>query len=310
MAVAVLDVAAGVLKSADGKFLVAQRTKLGRYCGQWEFPGGKIEAGETSGQALLRELREELAINATEFRPLITLVHQYPEFCVRLHVFLVTKWTGKVESVEGQPLYWGALTDLKDMKMLAADAPIFSALELPSIYVFTPVEVSVDQINSRVQTFGSDYFVRLRLPALSMPDYEAFARQVIQGGHIERSKLILDRGVELSRKLGCGVHLPEYELIQSRNGLPDDLPHSIASIHGVNELKKAADIGVDALVIGAIKQTDSHPRQPGIGWEEFSRLVEQSSMPAYAIGGLSTEDLNQSWIHGAQGIAGISSFWR
>ena len=149
-----IDVAAGVLINADGQILIAQRTYPAKYAGQWEFPGGKLEAAENAEEALKRELHEELGITVTAARPLIQLEHCYPEFTVRLHVFSVSSWQGMPHSREGQPLRWVSLQELKGLPLLAADAPIISALALSAHYIISPEQIPVAELNSRVAKFS------------------------------------------------------------------------------------------------------------------------------------------------------------
>lgn len=123
-----ITVAAGVLKDAGGRVLIAQRPPGGHVGGHWEFPGGKLNDGELPGQALVRELQEELGITVESASPLMTYRHAYPERVVELHVFLVASYTGEPRGVEGQPLRWVAPDELESAGLLEADLPIAAAL--------------------------------------------------------------------------------------------------------------------------------------------------------------------------------------
>jgi 8-oxo-dGTP diphosphatase len=107
----ITEVAVGVLMRADGHYLLAQRPDGKPYAGYWEFPGGKLEAGESVEAALARELREELGIDidmaaCTRWH---TLEHDYPHAYVRLHFCKVTAWRGEPHGCEGQALAWQTL---------------------------------------------------------------------------------------------------------------------------------------------------------------------------------------------------------
>jgi 8-oxo-dGTP diphosphatase len=102
----VTEVAVGILVRADGCFLLGQRPPGKPYAGYWEFPGGKIEAGETIHAALVRELHEELGINVLASAPWRVLEHDYPHAYVRLHLLKVTGWHGEPTGREGQALCW------------------------------------------------------------------------------------------------------------------------------------------------------------------------------------------------------------
>ncbi|MEO8224795.1 MAG: 8-oxo-dGTP diphosphatase MutT [Gammaproteobacteria bacterium] len=123
-----IRVAAGVLRDAAGRVLIARRPAGGHVGGFWEFPGGKLQAGETPDQALARELQEELGVTVESALPFMSYRHTYPERVVELHVFAVTGYAGEPRGVEGQPLRWVTLKELPSAGLLEADLPIAEAL--------------------------------------------------------------------------------------------------------------------------------------------------------------------------------------
>ena len=122
-------VAAGVLCNALGEVLIAERLCDGPFNGLWEFPGGKIDAGESPLEALRRELHEELGIVVTSTEEFVNLSHQYADRSVDLEFFLVKDWDGEPHGVEGQRLRWVAISDLDSDELLPADAPLVDALK-------------------------------------------------------------------------------------------------------------------------------------------------------------------------------------
>lgn len=122
-----LDVAAGVLRRGE-QVLLAERVRGGHGRGYWEFPGGKIESGETPAEALARELAEEIGVVIAEPAPLVTVSHDYPGRSVCLHVFEVRRWSGEPGGREGQALRWCEIAALGDMRLLEANAPVVAAL--------------------------------------------------------------------------------------------------------------------------------------------------------------------------------------
>lgn len=123
-----IPVAAGVLRDASSRVLIARRPDGGHAGGFWEFPGGKIQSGESPLQALCRELAEEIGIQVSTAVPLMTFRHSYPERVVELHVFEVSHYSGEPQGLEGQPLRWVAVDELATAGLLAADLPIAEAL--------------------------------------------------------------------------------------------------------------------------------------------------------------------------------------
>jgi 8-oxo-dGTP diphosphatase len=123
-------VAAVALVDADGRILLAQRPEGKAMAGLWEFPGGKIESGETPEVALIRELQEELGIDtwASCLAPLTFASHSYDDFHLLMPLFICRKWDGQVSSQEGQALKWVRPADLRNYPMPAADLPLIPIL--------------------------------------------------------------------------------------------------------------------------------------------------------------------------------------
>lgn len=105
----ITEVAVGVLVKPDGQFLLTSRPEGKVYAGYWEFPGGKVETGESVEQALARELHEEIGIRIGAAHPWQTLVMDYPHARVRLNFCKVYDWTGGFQMLEGQQMAWAAL---------------------------------------------------------------------------------------------------------------------------------------------------------------------------------------------------------
>lgn len=123
-------VAAVALIDRDGRVLLAQRPEGKSMAGLWEFPGGKIEAGETPEQALVRELHEELGIETWDscLAPLSFASHSYPDFHLLMPVFACRKWNGVARGREGQTLKWVKVSDFAKYEMPPADIPLIPVL--------------------------------------------------------------------------------------------------------------------------------------------------------------------------------------
>jgi 8-oxo-dGTP diphosphatase len=123
-------VAACALIDADGRVLIAQRPAGRPMAGLWEFPGGKVEAGERPEQCLIRELKEELAIAVNEacLAPLTFASHAYPDFHLLMPLYVCRRWDGIVTAQEGQRLAWVRPERLRDFPMPPADTPLVSHL--------------------------------------------------------------------------------------------------------------------------------------------------------------------------------------
>lgn len=123
-------VSAVALIDADGRVLLAQRPEGKSMAGLWEFPGGKVEPGETPEMALIRELQEELGINTWEscLAPLTFASHSYEEFHLLMPVFACRKWAGQLQAREGQVLKWVRVNEMRDYPMPPADIPLIAML--------------------------------------------------------------------------------------------------------------------------------------------------------------------------------------
>jgi 8-oxo-dGTP diphosphatase len=129
----VTEVAVGVLLRADGAVLLADRPAGKAYAGYWEFPGGKVEAGETVAVALARELREEIGVEIGPSAPWVTFEFDYPHAYVRLHFERVYAWTGTPQAHEGQRLAFHALDAAAPAPLLPAAIPALRWLRLPDL---------------------------------------------------------------------------------------------------------------------------------------------------------------------------------
>ncbi|MEM0924283.1 MAG: 8-oxo-dGTP diphosphatase MutT [Pseudomonadota bacterium] len=123
-------VAAVALIDPDGRVLLAQRPPGKSMAGLWEFPGGKVESGETPEACLIRELQEELGIDTWEscLAPLSFASHSYPEFHLLMPLFACRKWQGVVQGREGQELAWVSPRRLAEFPMPPADLPLLPVL--------------------------------------------------------------------------------------------------------------------------------------------------------------------------------------
>ena len=217
----IVEVAAAVLQRPDGSFLLAQRPPDKIWAGYWEFPGGKIESGETPYHALSRELREELGIEVETAYPWITRVFTYPHATVRLNFFRVTAWHGELHPHEGQAFAWQInppqLPFAKKggrhgvIPILPANAPALRALELPSLYAISNVqELGEEEFMQRLETALRKglRLVQLREKHLSRDELRALALRVMKLAHAHGARVLLNADVELAQEVGAdGVQL-------------------------------------------------------------------------------------------------------
>lgn len=123
-----IRVVAAALYDREGRVLIADRPPGKHMAGRWEFPGGKVDAGESDAEALTRELREELGVSVSAAHPLLEITHDYPDRRVVLSMWRVERWSGEPQALDGQRLKWVAPARLFDGDILEADRPFIEAL--------------------------------------------------------------------------------------------------------------------------------------------------------------------------------------
>ena len=304
-------VAAAVIEQPDGRFLLGRRPAGTAYAGYWEFPGGKLEAGETPHDALVRELQEELGIRVVEAHPWITREHVYEHAHVRLHFFRVTAWQGELQPLQHDALSWQTPGELDVAPLLPANAPILAALTLPGFYAISQAaELGVSEQLLRLERALQRglRLVQLREPGLPAERRHALALAMQTLCARYGARLMINGELALAQACGAaGLHLPARELM--RLAARPDLPLVAASCHDAAELAQAQRLGLDFVVLGPVQATASHPGVAGMGWESFAALIDGYSLPVYALGGLSRADEALARAAGAQGVAALRAAW-
>ena len=305
----VVHVACGALINAAGEALLAQRPEGKIAAGYWEFPGGKIEPGESPHAALLRELHEELGVDVTSARPLIRFTHHYSNRSIVLDTWLITAWQGLPHGREDQALQWLAPERFGEAQpLLPTVAPIAAALALPQHYVFTPEVASAEALLAGLPRLPRGALLRLRQPALAEREYLRRAAQLLPAAQALGLKLIVDCSAGQALALGAdGWHATAAALRASRER--PALPLCLASVHRKEELAHAAALGFDAAVAGPVLPTYTHPGAVTLGWDGFTELATSAALPVFAIGGLGSAQLPNAFAAYAQGVAGISAWW-
>lgn len=301
-----LEVAAAVIQRPDGSFLLAQRPAGKVYAGWWEFPGGKVEAGEPAEAALARELHEELGIDVRTAYPWITRTHVYEHATVLLKFFKVVEWRGEPQLREKQAIVWQRIDAPMVSPMLPANSPVLVSLALPHEYAITDaerlgIEPSLNVMERRLK--GNLRLIQVRDKNLS--NRPGFAKKIINLAHSYSAKVLINGGPVAG---GDGIHFTAQQLMALKERPAGGL--TAASCHTREELERAMQLGLDFAVLGPVMPTASHEGSATLGWERFAAIARGSSIPVYAIGGMRPTDLERAWRAGAHGLAMISGSWR
>lgn len=308
-----IHVAAAVIRGEDGQILIAKRAADQHQGGLWEFPGGKVEAGESVQAALARELEEELGIRPSAARPLIQVRHDYPDKQILLDVWEVAAFTGTPHGAEGQPLAWVSPRQLADYEFPAANQPIVAAARLPERYLITPDGLSGPELLRGIQAAlkSGIRLLQLRAPAMFDAQYRDIAVDAL-GLCAGKAQLMLKGPLEwLGDFPAAGWHLTARQLRElSAGGRPFPRERWLAaSCHSAAELALATQMGVDFVTLSPVQPTQTHPEAEPLGWAQVGELLQGFNKPAYLLGGVGPAELERAWQVGAQGVAGIRSFW-
>ena len=280
-----VEVAAAVLQRADGSFLLAQRPEGKIWAGYWEFPGGKLEAGETAREALVRELREELGIEVTTAYPWVTRLFTYPHATVRLSFFRVTEWRGELYPHEGQQFSWqippqppffqsGRVSEIgadfsvgaSQYALLQSGGEKRSRLKKPALIPQTPLPKSgMTDIEAR-------YSVAPILPAntpilraLELPALYAISNAAELGCEefMRRLEVRLDEGLRLVQLREKGLAREALQELAQR-------VVELAHVHGARVLLNgdvtlAQAVGADGVQLTSTQLAQWHER-PAVAW--------------------------------------------
>ena len=306
-----VEVAVAVLQKPDGSILLAQRPTGKDYAGYWEFPGGKVEAGETARDTLQRELREEIGIEIETAYPWLTQVFTYPHATVRLNFFRVTKWQGEPLGHEGQQLSWQRFPSLTVSPVLPANDPILRALQLPHLYAISnATELGAEVFLEHLQLALNNglRLLQIREKNWQYAALRELSEQAVKMSHAVGAQVLINEDVELANEVGAdGVQLTGAQLAAAT--ARPDIALCAASCHTLEELQRASALGLDFALLSPVQPTKSHPGAGHLGWESFAELATSSAIPIYALGGLQSEDMECAWEHGAHGIALLRQAW-
>ncbi|AQV17187.1 NUDIX domain-containing protein [Acinetobacter pittii] len=294
----IVDVAIAILIHR-GKILVGWREEQQHQGGKHEFPGGKVEQGETPEEACRREIYEEVGIGLKDWHQFDYIHHEYDDIIVNLHLFH-SYVPDELLNLIHQPWAWYTRDQLLHLNFPKANKDIIKRLYWPHLIkisnTLNPVESSEALLYWRIENESEQYIEQLT---------------ALNEG--QRSNLIINVDIwhqlspELQKQIKT-VHLKQSQLMNLHKGDLIVGVRYIAACHDAVSLKQAQQIGCDAVFISPVKPTTTHPEAVALGWERFSDLAQNSQIPVFALGGVHPDDLATAQQHGAYGLAGIRNF--
>jgi 8-oxo-dGTP diphosphatase len=307
----ITEVAAAVLlRGAENdprqEYLLAQRPPGKVYAGYWEFPGGKVEPGESPRDALVRELTEELGIRVVDATPWLVREFDYPHAHVRLHFFRIRRWLGTIAPIEHSGFAWCRAHLAPSVSpVLPANAPIMAALDLPTRYAITCAEENgAEEELERLGRALADGLRLLQIRDKTLPEAQRaqFARRVVDLARPAGVRVLVNADAQLAADIAAdGLHLASAGLMACT--ARPDFPLVGASCHSDAELAQATALGLDYALLGPVLPTRTHAGATPLGWENFARLAALRPLPVFALGGMRPGLLDEAMAHGAHGIA-------
>lgn len=307
----ITDVAVAVLTQPDDRVLLAQRPAGKPYAGYWEFPGGKVESGESLDGALARELHEELGIVVSRTCRWITRLFDYPHATVRLNFFRVYEWQGTPHPHEAQVFSWQRPDAVEVKPLLPANFPVLKALTLPPVLGISHAEtLGVDSFLARLDVALANGLQLVQVRDKTLPDDARLhlARETVRRAHLHGARVLINGPLELARAAGAdGVHLDSS--VAASLDMRPDCEWVGVSCHDGAELAHAVALGADFALLSPVLPTLTHPGAATLGWPVFASLAAASPIPVYGLGGLARDDVALARSHGAHGVALLRGAW-
>ncbi len=306
----IVDVAVGLIIK-NGQALLAKRAEHQHQGGCFEFPGGKVEAHERVQDALARELYEELGIQIHDHQFVQRLTYDYPEKTVRLHVYRIESFSGEPIGREGQPLHWVALDVLFALNFPDANRPIVRAAQLPKRYSITsnltmPEHDAISAwLAEQVIEKSTDAWVYVRLPDAPMDVYETAITKLAML-RPDLHLIAIWNAPDSVNPWIRGRHLTHSALLTKKELVRySERDYWFAACHDEVSIAHAVLLGVDAVTVGTVLATPTHPEGKVLGWERFAQLARATDVPVYALGGMQPVDIEKVREQGGWGVAGI-----
>lgn len=294
-----LDVAIGILIHQNN-ILVGWREANQHQGNKHEFPGGKVDAGETPVEACRREICEEVGLNLEHWQKFSFIRHEYDDVIVQLHFFSHHVSKEQSDKIEA-PWQWVARDQLMHLNFPKANTVIVKKLYWQR---FIKISENIESLND----LSSEKLLYWRV------DTTANAHETLAEFSVEAlSKLIVNIDVwhtlsDLQKNAIQTIHLKQAQLLALSSESLNNAKRYIAACHNLDALKHAEKIGCDAVFLSPVSATKTHPNADALGWDNFANMASQVNLVIYALGGLAPNSLDEAVKHHAYGVAGISNF--
>lgn len=291
-----IDVAIALL-FFRGKVLVGWREAKQHQGNKYEFPGGKVEIGESPEQACRREIREEVGIDVTDWHTCQIICHEYEDITVNLHVFHASVSSSQLAQIQA-PWTWYSRDTLATLNFPKANDVLIQHLNWQR-----QIKISIE-LNDLISLSNT------HLMYWRVEEHEVNITQLARLSAVDFAKLIVNVNVwqqmntEQQQQVAA-VHLKHSQLMQRQKGDLVDQVRYIAACHNEVSAQHAQAIGCDAILLSPILPTTSHHDAKVLGWQGLHTIAMHIDIPVFALGGMQVDNLRQAQQYGAYGIAGI-----
>ncbi len=301
-------IAVGIIKNNHNEILIIKRPNGSFMANFWELPGGKIKAKENEITALARELKEELNINVLKAKFCLKISHQYPDRNVLVSVFSIVNFNGNINNNEGHKLAWLDENTINNYRLLPTMYKVINFIKLSPVYWITPDDFTLEQLQKKL--LKGLKLVQFRNKGVMDNNKQQLLISSIQLCKQYGAKILLNiakkyHNKDLINKVD-GLHLGtnDAKILKTRNLNVNKL--LAVSAHNKEQLQQAFNLNADFALLSSINITSSHKNITPLGWDNAKKIINNSPIPIFALGGVSTDDLSLANKTGFFGVAGIS----
>jgi 8-oxo-dGTP diphosphatase len=292
----IIDVAIAILLHQNN-VLVGWREAKQHQGNKHEFPGGKVEEGETPLAACRREIYEEVGIGLHEWHAFDVIVHEYDDVIVKLHLFHAVVPTALLNEIQ-QPWSWYSREELLNLNFPKANLAIIQRL-------YWPHQIKISAQLDEVAQLKQDQLLYWRVEGTQQQLTELAKRSVKHLSRLIVNVDIFEQLNPIQQQAISAIHLKQPQLMALKPGDLQIGKRYIAACHDLASMQQAQNIGCDAILLSPVLPTATHPEAVALGWEQFKCWVSQVDIPVFALGGMQAGDLAIAKEQSGYGIAGM-----
>ncbi|WP_353143245.1 NUDIX domain-containing protein [Acinetobacter pragensis] len=294
-----LHIAIGILLH-HGKVLVGWREASQHQGNKHEFPGGKVEEGETPVEACRREIYEEVGIGLHDWQAFDFIRHEYDDVIVNLHLFQAAVPDELLNEIQ-PPWAWYSRDQLLDLNFPKANKAMLKRLYWQRYIKISDDLSALPQISEQQLMYWRTEAAPEKIKDLAECNINLLDKLIVNIELWKQLNSIQQQGIG-------AVHLKQAQCMQLKKGDLKIGCRYLAACHDLISALHAQSIGCDAILLSPVLPTETHPDAPALGWEQFEMIAAQLDIPVFALGGMKQDNLIDAQQHKGYGIAGVRFF--